>query len=92
MKLERTATSYAVEIDLTKMQHLLISEAIYTSDRVPTHEQLDVKLMEIGCTKVDYNGHFGPYVYLTISYCDDTAAKRAEVLKLIQDHLAGLRT
>jgi hypothetical protein len=91
MQLERTASSYAVEIPMEDMERLLDSEAISSKTQVRVHEQLDVKLMDLGCSKVEYSGHYGAYVYLTLAFSDDTPKMARRVIKTIQTHLAWLK-
>ena len=42
-----------------------------------------------GVADSDYNGHFGPYVFLSINADSDSPEKREEIKTLILDYING---
>ena len=86
---EITATSYSVEIPEDTFLRLLKSEG-FSTGTVQTHEQLDVKLMNAGAYDIEYNGHYGPHVFFTLSAEDDCPNMRVELCTLIAEHLVAL--
>lgn len=42
-----------------------------------------------GVSDVDFNGHFGPFIYFTINADDDTSGKRDEIFSMIYDYTHG---
>jgi len=66
-EIEVTSTQYAIAVDVDDMLHILKNEGWFKVDRL--HEHLS-KIA--GVEEVDYNGHFGAYIFLTISTdCDN---------------------
>lgn len=83
MKLERTATSYAVEIDRDDFLALTRIEGDWPLQRTLAEDldQLD------GIDKVDYNGHFGACIYFTIEVGNDNPKTHKQILDLIEKHV-----
>jgi hypothetical protein len=82
LELIRTRTTYAVEVPRDKAIALFDLEPVSLLDR----------LMKVdGVSEVNYDGHFGPFVYVTIDADDDTPATHAAVRHLIQSCLDGIR-
>lgn len=69
-KIKVTNKQYAIEIDVEDMLHLLRTEVDMFNE-----DMLGEKLFELsGVENIEYNGHFGAYIYLTISTeCDNEA-------------------
>jgi hypothetical protein len=90
---EPTQTSYCIEVDFDAFSKLIRSESFHAGF-VKTHEQLDVKLGELSgnLSSIDYNGHFGPNIFLTIDKENDNVLSRKKISKLINNHLAWLDT
>lgn len=45
-------------------------------------------IRETPAEDVDYDGHFGPHVILTLSFEDDNPENREQIVKVINDHLS----
>ena len=41
-----------------------------------------------GVSRVEYDGHFGPYVFVTIDVEDDNRATHAAIKKIIKEHIS----
>ena len=77
LKLERTGSSYAVEVPRSKAMAIFGLQPSLLN-------RLD---MIDGVTDVNYDGHLGPYVYLTIDTPLDTPKTHAAVVRTIQSAL-----
>jgi hypothetical protein len=76
-------TRYSIE--LTVDQFLDI-EARDTHEDTPLYETLD-KLY--GVHDTDYNGHFGPSIFLTIGSMCDTIELKEKITNIILSYIAG---
>ena len=87
---EATATSYAIAIDGDRFLDLLDSES-YVSENAAFKdgaETLCEKLKKLpGVRDVEYSGHFGSAVYLSLPVGDDLPAVRKRILAVIERHL-----
>jgi hypothetical protein len=95
VQFEKTSTSYAIEIGDEDFSALLDSEsyvtdnAAYKAGAATLGEKLD---RQTPARNVDYNGHFGAHVFLSLDADDDTEATRLAIKVLILDHLRWCRT
>lgn len=76
-----TAKSYAVEIPLDLFDKLVDAEYSITPS-------IDELLIEIGAYKVDYNGHFGNYIFFNLYVADEN--KLELILSTIAEYLKSL--
>ena len=96
LKFEITGRKYAIDIEESKFMDLLDSESYVTNGGAfqPGCQTLCEKLNPMpGVWGVDYNGHFGAAVYMTIDADEDTNERKTEIAAIIQKHLewcAGL--
>lgn len=82
MKRECVAKQYTIEVDLLK---IMDSDSFHENEN-EWDEILDQKLDKIkGVEDVDYNGHFGSYVFLTIETEFDTPELWLEIEKTIKE-------
>jgi len=84
MKFEKTATSYSIEIPVDVFSvHLMGDERDSFNNRVPLYQ----KLANVpGVDGVEYDGHFGNYVYLTIDIEHDNKYTKNVIGKIMQKH------
>jgi hypothetical protein len=88
---ERTRTSYAVAIEEAAFLDLIDSESYVTGNAAfdVGNETLSTKLETLpGISGVDYSGHYGAFVYLTIDADVDKPKLHERASKLIDRHLA----
>lgn len=78
---ECTARFYAVEISPAD----ILSLDAYDSTTGPA---LEAALTEKGCDRIEFNGHFGPFIFYRIDVDDDTDARRAEIAWIIREACA----
>lgn len=83
-----TQQSYMVEIPTDDMLALLKAEEMLGGPLDSGGELLFIKLQALeGVNDCNYDGHFGANIYFSIEHEHDTAERRAEVIKVIRDHL-----
>jgi len=58
---------------------------------VEHYEQLDQRLGRAGAEDVDYDGHFGAYIYFAVCDEDDTPEKLAELEQIIADYVSAAK-
>lgn len=90
----KTRSSFAIEIDRDKFLDLLDSESHVTGNAAYKvgRETLCQKLEQIdGVSGVEYSGHFGAAVYLTIESVSDTPDGREAIRSIIKSHLDWCR-
>lgn len=76
-----TSTSYAFEVDRQALADLFKRE-----DYEFTKITLARRLEDLpGVFSVEYNGHLGPFIYLSIEAEFDTADRREEILEIIRN-------
>lgn len=75
-----TSTDYAIEVGVERLLGILAEDKAEMS-----HSQtLGGRLEEIdGVDRVNYDGHFGPYVYLRVCVEDDNDETWAEIESII---------
>lgn len=77
--------SYSIKISSGQLQLICDHEYLWDND-VNRRGSLAGRIDEIeGMYNTDYNGHFGPYIYVNIDHPDDTSQTRAKVIQLIND-------
>jgi hypothetical protein len=87
MELERLSTNYAIPITTDQMLALINAERLYGPLQMEPH--LSERLEKIaGASKVDYDGHFGAAVYLTLDLDSDSTKTHAAINAVIAEHLA----
>lgn len=84
---EKTEVTYSVEIAVDEFIALTDYENCYLGNS----DSLCTKLMEFGCYKIEYNGHYGSYIYFTITVDDDTIEFKQEISDIIESHLKGMK-
>lgn len=87
---EKVCTSYSIEITDQLFLSLLRSESAETGNAAyqAGNQTLAAKLDRIpGVSDIEYDGHFGPAVFVTISSEEDTEQVKGEIIKTIKDHL-----
>lgn len=85
-----TQRSYSIEIGTGRALDLLDSESYVTNQAAfePGAQTLCEKLESIpGVRDVEYDGHFGPHVFLTIEDEHDSNAAKAQIAEVIEGHL-----
>lgn len=86
----KASSRFSIAIDNDKFLDLLDSESYVTSNAAyqGDNETLCQKLGRLsGVFDVDYNGHFGAAVHLTIDTDSDKPELRDEIRATIRDHL-----
>lgn len=74
--------SYSIVISSGQLQLICDHEFNTTT----YEESLSTLIDKIeGLSNTDYNGHFGPYIYLRIDFVDDTDQTKAKITQLIND-------
>ncbi len=87
---EITKRSYAIEIDIDRFHDLADSESYVSGNAAFTRgkQTLCEKLDALPDTSdIEYNGHFGNFVYVTIDAEADTPELQAQIAQIIEDHL-----
>jgi hypothetical protein len=82
MKLEKTAVTYAVEVDEVEFASLLEYEQDCHVD-----DWLSVILRNMGCDDVEYDGHYANYIHFKVSIDDDNEEFLTEVQNVIEQCL-----
>lgn len=88
---EITRRSYSIKIPQPRFVRLLDSESHVTNHAAMEKGQstLDEKLAKLpGVIDVEYSGHFGAYVHLTIEDEDDNEGLKTKIAETIETHLA----
>lgn len=85
---EKTKTCYAIQIPEDDFLKLLDSESLMGTNDI----DLGAKIGNMtGClVDVEYGGHFGSYIYLSIIAEDDCKKFRNDLLKVIKSHIKEL--
>jgi hypothetical protein len=87
---EPTRVAFALEISDKQMIDLMDSESHVTNDAAFKEgnstlcEKLD---RETSAHAIEYNGHFGAAVYLTLDVDADTPDERKKIASIIEKHL-----
>lgn len=87
MELEKLATDYGIEVTVEEMKAILHYDWGCSIERYegPT---LCGRLNEIeGVSRVNYDGHFGPSVFLTLETNEDTPQKHEQIKTALQKHI-----
>lgn len=97
MLFERTAATIRYTIDIPLDDFVAISDAeSYKTNNAcfePGNSTLCEKLgAQTSAMDVEYNGHFGAAVYITLDVEDDDEKTWAEIEKVIADHIEWCHT
>lgn len=88
---EPMSTRFSIVIDIDRFTALLDTES-YRTDNIALQQgntDLGTKLQrETVARDVEYDGHFGAHIVLTIETDEDSPQARAKILQVINDHLA----
>lgn len=87
MHLEKTAVSYSVEIEMKQFSALLDYEDAFNGGLKGSEQSIDETLRKMGCSDVEYNGHYLNYIYFTISIDDDNRKFHNKVLNVIEKQI-----
>lgn len=90
LNFEVTRRSYAIEIEEERFLDLLDSESYVTDNAAlkSGSQTLCEKLGQLdGVDDVNYDGHFGSYIYLMIDDEDDTDDLKKKINDVIEEHL-----
>ena len=88
--LEITRRSYCTKIARAQFENLLDSESHVTNHAAMGKGQMTLgeKLAKLpGVSEVEYSGHMGAYVYITITAEDDNESLHAKISDTIENHL-----
>ena len=91
LSFEVTCRSYSIEIARKAFLDLMDSESHVTDNAAykPGAQTLCDKLGKLpGVSDVEYNGHCGASVFMTIAGEDDNDALKASITQTIETHLA----
>lgn len=91
MTFEITRRSYAIQIDEDAFVSLMNSESYVTdyAAHKKDKETLDGKLNRLpGVSGVNYSGHYGAAIYLSIDADRDKPRLQAQIRRMIERHLA----
>lgn len=86
-KLECVSRSYTIEVDLVKIEASDSEKDIHNKQDEILYNQLS-KLE--GVSNADYNGHFGPYIWLTIEPEFETPELWLKIENLIKSSYKSL--
>lgn len=79
MKVEQICRAYTVNLDK--------DEDILTTDDVTLMGRLD----ELPIYDIEYNGHFGPYIFYSVNVEDDTPSLHLSIISICQERLQEIR-
>lgn len=84
----RTKSSYCFEVDREKFLALCDWEATRSiSSRDLDISPLMTELEKLGCSGIEYNGHFGPNIFFDLLAEDDHEFKHKAIAKCIREHV-----
>ena len=83
---EATSTSYAIPVTIEEFQSIEEKD-----NQAEACEHCLFKWLESieGVSNIDYNGHFGPFIYLQIETPLDNDETKAFISQLLQDFIDG---
>ena len=87
---DRTSSTFSIPLEIETMVALEDSESDATGNAAykEGNETLCWKLgKQTAATGVDYNGHFGAQIILTLDADDDTPEERQKIVDVINAHL-----
>lgn len=87
MELEKTATSYCIEIESDSFDSLLEYENAWHGGLKSSEPGLEEILRNMGCSDVEYDGHYLNYIYFTVDIDDDNKKFHKEIIEAIKKHL-----
>ena len=81
MKVRTVCESRSYSVELTVNQFLKVERK---DDKCKGNDFGLMTLLEkLGCYSIEYNGHFGSFIYYTLSASDDTEALRQTIEQTI---------
>ena len=93
VKLTKTATCTKYAINISKENLLKIlekdSELLGSTDIAEDPLYLEIETCSDGISEIDYDGHFGPYIFLTLEKKYDTDATWDVIYSTIRGFLEG---
>ena len=81
---EMTSASYAVSIPDEKFEKLMARDWALADEN---NYHFDEDLMRLGASKIEYNGHYGPYIYFNLTIDEDHDQVKADVLAKIEEYI-----
>lgn len=84
-KVEKLTIKYRVEITTKEMLKVLDKDLERDLKDTLYYQLQDLRYV----ITVDYDGHFGPYVFIEIAVIDDTNENWREILSIIENYLKG---
>jgi hypothetical protein len=79
MKTEKTCTSYCVSLTDEESKLVLDDETLYNRlDKLPVY-------------KIDYDGHFGAYIFYTVNTEHDTTGLHEDVIRVCRERLVEIQ-
>lgn len=88
LQMEVTRRSYAIEIPKIDFDHLMKSDSWKWNGT--TLDEESFKHLP-GVDTIEFNGHFGPFVYLNIVAEDDTSELREEILSIVSSAIESIK-
>lgn len=93
---EKTVTSYAIEIEDEDDFLALMDSESYATDHAAFKDGNDTLCAKLGrldgVSGLEYNGHFGSFIYLDIDVENDRIGTKKEISRTITEHLEWCRT
>lgn len=87
MPFEIESKNLSFQIAKKDMSDILLAE----SSPLAINTSLVTKLNQVdGLTKVEYDGHFGPYIFFCLAHPEPRGV-RAQITKIIRDHIQECR-
>ena len=81
---EKSEVTYCITVGVDFM--LAIMDRDWTDNPVPLVDLLEVLT---DCHEIEYDGHLGPFVYVSVIKKYDTAFHMQKVMKIIDDYVRG---
>lgn len=95
MKFSKTQTSYSISIDDDDFLALLDSESYatdYAAYKKHTKSLYDKLEILAGVWDIDYDGHFGSQIILSIDVDEDTDELKETIINIIKEHLTWCKS
>lgn len=90
LRAEVIRRSYAIEIEVADFIAIDSAESDYKHGGLGNKTILD-QITSILRSDVEYNGHFGSYIYFTMDVEDDTKRNHGKVLTIIRNQIIKAR-
>lgn len=85
-----TARKYAVELSIDDMISLEEGDSLLINKEFDDTSQLHTQLENmkgVSIYEIEFNGHFGPYIFFTVNDDDDTPVLHDRIHKMIRKHI-----